>query len=243
MDGIETFSELIDFTLLHEFRHDSGHHHFDWHVDTKPGDGKGRTINVNVMLSQSGRHFTGGHLQVGNMSYMPSQGSLYIYPAGLPHKVGALASGHRYTLVLALTERRLDDGSSVAAERQRAYWAAIELAFESLTSGALEREAKLHILHGEHHEALGRGDQAQQAFCRAYQATAGDGVDYAQRFYESAMDSLQEGKRDLRLAESYLRMASCVQPEHPSASAALGVVREALSIVQKREEAPAKEEL
>lgn len=48
---LQTFSKNIEFVLLHEFQGDKGDF-FDWHIDTKPGDGTGRTVNINVMLSE-----------------------------------------------------------------------------------------------------------------------------------------------------------------------------------------------
>ena len=54
--------ENVAFTLLHEF--DEAHDRFDWHVDTKPNDGKSRTTNLNVMLSEPRVDFEAA-LQVG----------------------------------------------------------------------------------------------------------------------------------------------------------------------------------
>lgn len=57
----------VAFNLLHEFTHESGEGRapeFGWHADTKPGDGKSRSLNVNVMLSAR-TEYGGGDLQVG----------------------------------------------------------------------------------------------------------------------------------------------------------------------------------
>ena len=99
----------------------------------------------------------------------------------------------------------------------------------------------MHILHGEHLEALGRGADAREAFCKSYRAAA-EPPTYAAEFYASGVTAL--GMRnaadvvdasggappDLPLAESYLAMAACVDPSHPEASQALQVVRDALNI-------------
>jgi hypothetical protein len=84
-----SMSKQLDFVLLHEFL---GNDFFDWHTDTKPGDGTGRTVNVNVMLSSSSSRnsdekgaegdYTGGGLLVGDCDVRPEKGDLYWYPAG-----------------------------------------------------------------------------------------------------------------------------------------------------------------
>jgi len=84
-----SLSKQLDFVLLHEFL---GADFFDWHTDTKPGDGTGRTVNVNVMLSSSCSRnideegaegdYTGGGLLVGDCDVRPEKGDLYWYPAG-----------------------------------------------------------------------------------------------------------------------------------------------------------------
>ena len=241
------FSTVVDFTLLHEFR--ESHDRFDWHTDTRPGDGTGRTLNLNLMLSRAGEDYTGGALHVGSETITPRQGDLYAYPAALPHKVGALASGSRYTLIVALTERKLPsalDGEGASSNssdpRDRAYWRAVEAAFGDLLlasrGGLLAHEPKVHILYGEFLEAAGRADEAQRAFCGSYRAADGpsDGVSFARRFYALGVEALQAERPDLHRAESYLAMAACVDPELEEASAALGVVRDALAIVRRRDD-------
>ena len=114
------FVDAFVVCCVDEFRHPEGH--FDWHVDVKPNDGTLRTVNINVMLSTPGHDFTGGALQVGGSLTMPEKGSLYAYSAAMPHRVQQLNSGHRYTLIIALTERRLmaqqDEANSA---RRRAF--------------------------------------------------------------------------------------------------------------------------
>uniref|UniRef100_A0A7S4EXB5 Prolyl 4-hydroxylase alpha subunit Fe(2+) 2OG dioxygenase domain-containing protein n=1 Tax=Chrysotila carterae TaxID=13221 RepID=A0A7S4EXB5_CHRCT len=95
------FHASVEFTLMHEFR--PSFDRFDWHVDTKPNDGKWRTFNVNIMLSAAS-DYTGGQLQVGGRNISAQQGDLYLYPASAPHAVHTVASGVRRTLVLALAD-------------------------------------------------------------------------------------------------------------------------------------------
>ena len=254
-DSATELARNIDFTLLHEFTPGG---HFDWHVDSKPGDKTGRTINVNVMLSNASE-FEGGKLQVGEQVYSPQIGDAYAYYAATPHRVSPLTSGRRHTLVIALTERLRsgDFDEEEYAVRRKAHWDKIETGYNRLTGegGGLAGEPKVHILHGEHLEALNRGDEAQQAFCRSYRShdkasgvaaetsveasVAADGKaahaapshKFAAEFFASGVGALNnEGGPDLKMAENYLAMAACVHPEHPEASQALAVVRDALRI-------------
>ena len=73
----------VGFVLMHDF---GGDGFFDWHVDTKPGDGTGRTLNVNVLLSARD-DFAGGALQVGQRNVTAARGDAYYYPAAHAHKV------------------------------------------------------------------------------------------------------------------------------------------------------------
>ena len=211
---------------------------FDWHVDSKPGDRTGRTLNLNVMLSSSDSDFVGGELQVGEEVLAPRQGDAYLYPAAMPHRVGPLASGTRHTLVIALTERHIQPSLEPAAyaERRRAHWERMGEGFERVLSGNLSQTAKVHILHGEHLEAQGRAAEAQAAFCKSYR-TFGEAAsrEHAAEFFASGVEALGMGggtqgeakTPDLALAESYLAMAACVHPEHPEAKEALRVVLDA----------------
>ena len=114
------FRASVDFSLMHEFGPGD---FFDWHVDTTPGDGTGRTLNANVMLSNPSRDFEGGRLRiepaapaithihaslyhpggrfrVGATTLHVAQGDLYIYPASYPHAVESITAGryvHWYT--------------------------------------------------------------------------------------------------------------------------------------------------
>ena len=247
----KSLARYIDFTLLHEFLPGG---HFDWHVDTKPNDERGRTVNLNIMLSPSSA-FAGGELQVGEESLAPQQGDAYIYPAATPHRVRPLHSGARHTLVVALTERHQAEamGPEAYALRRAEYWGAVEANFQRLTTGALSHEQKVHILFGEHLEALGRTDEAKAAFCQAYRVPSSNSEDptaqsaqsFAASFFSSGVEALgmkEVGdfggagtQPDLQLAQNYLAMAACVDPDHPEASEALAVVREALRLAQQHD--------
>lgn len=245
LETVDAFSSAVAFTLLHEFVAEE-HGHFDWHIDTKPGDGTGRTMNINVMLS-AGDAYEGGELQVGNTTLKPQQGSMYVYPAALPHRVARLQRGRRYTLIVALATRDMSEAAGgveggVASDRNadywRDYWRVREATFDELlaeTTGSLADEPKVHILHGEVLEAAGRDDEAQQAFCRSYRALSDGGLRLSGRFYESGVEALQAEGRDLKRAERFLTMAACIDTNHGEAVAAVEVVREALAIVRRRD--------
>lgn len=269
LDSVDAFTDLVEFTLLHEFNPELSS--FDWHTDTK-GDQTMRTLNVNIMLS-SPDEYSGGELQVGDAAITPQQGDLYLYPAATPHKVNAVETGRRYTLVMALSERRLKLSEDVIEERRRMRLDNVEAVFDRLATCGGEAdllgaessaslctscaphdaarptccEPKVHILHGEHLEALGgRGDDAQRAFCRSYRATADPDAParLAANFYAAGVDALaleqlnepsaetDEARAgpDLPVAEKYLAMAACVDPKHAEAAQALAVVKQALEM-------------
>ena len=238
-DDMHSFRSQVAFNLLHEFHGTSNT--FDWHADTKPGDGKERTNNLNVMLSAPGKDFGGGTLQVGAAEVSSRQGDAVLYAAALPHRVHPLAWGRRYTLVIALAEgtRWSTVATSTAGatdlprpgDRRGEYWHNIEMAFDEFARGSLSSEPKLHILHGEFLEGLGgRAEDVQQCFCRAYRANATAAREHSDAFYSEGVAKLQGSQIDLDQAESYFAMAACVSPEHDGATAALGVVREAMAI-------------
>eukprot|EP00316_Scyphosphaera_apsteinii_P001246 CAMPEP_0119306848 /NCGR_PEP_ID=MMETSP1333-20130426/7509_1 /TAXON_ID=418940 /ORGANISM="Scyphosphaera apsteinii, Strain RCC1455" /LENGTH=308 /DNA_ID=CAMNT_0007310267 /DNA_START=235 /DNA_END=1161 /DNA_ORIENTATION=+ len=224
-DGqIEWFRKIVDFNLLHEF---TTGRHFDWHVDTKPNDGSGRTWNINVMLSAPRFDFTGGALQIGGSRLQPERGDLYIYSAAIPHRVEVVQSGQRYTLVIALTERRLGSpqGASDLSLRRQLFWAHATASYQDLTSGALSADFKVHILFGEHLEAEGDGKAARLQYCRAYRASR-EASASVQAFLQKGVEALQAA--NLPLGEQYFEMATCVQPEHNDAREALQYVRDAM---------------
>ena len=244
---LDAFKARVAFNLLHEFEHGNANA-FDWHSDSKPGDGKSRRINVNVMLSLPGdappADFGGGTLQVGAEMVLSQQGDLVVYAAALPHRVHPLTFGRRYTLVVALTDDVSADerdayttdaaGATTRSDhRQQAYWRGIEAAFNEVTStGPLANVSKVHILHGEFLEGLpGRAEDAKSSFCRAYQVTD-EAAEHASTFFADGVAALQAASGpDLGLADNYLAMAVCIG--HAEAAEALQVVREALSIRAK----------
>ena len=147
MDAAAFLERHVEFVLLHEFREGD---FFDWHVDSKPDDGKMRTQNVNVVLS-SADDFEGGALQVGSANASLQLGDLHAYPAALPHKVHDITKGRRYTLVVATRGR---------AEGQ--YWAAALRDYERLARELGGEHPKLHWIFGEFLEKTGDADAAAQ---------------------------------------------------------------------------------
>ena len=147
-------------------------------------------------------------------------------------------------------------GPEAYALRRAEYWAAAEANFRRLTTGALSLEQKVHILFGEHLEAQGRTDEAKAAFCQAYRVPNSESEDptaqsaqvFAASFFASGVEALgmnavSEGdssgagtKPDLHLAQNYLAMAACVDPDHPEASEALAVVRDALRLAKQEQQ-------
>jgi len=229
----------VAFTLLHEFTPRPGDPspQFDWHADTKPGDGKARSLNVNVMLSAPGVDFEGGDLQVGSTRVAAQQGDMYLYPAAVVHRVAPILNGTRLTLVVALEDIAADgdgvvsdDGRSSLARRRELYWAHVEASYQRLATGPLANESKLHILHGEFLEGAGRNAEAHAAFCRAYAAMGEDAASaHARQFFSDGVSALQRPQGpDLHLAERYFSMAVCISPELEDAADALSVVRDAI---------------
>jgi len=109
VDARALLATRVEFVLLHEFGEGD---YFGWHVDVEPGDPEGlrRYLNVNVLLSAPDRagvettvggDFGGGHLEVGGSNASLAPGSLYVYPAPLPHRVGPVTRGTRLSLVIA----------------------------------------------------------------------------------------------------------------------------------------------
>jgi len=171
------FRASIDFTLMHEFLPGD---FFDWHVDTTPGDGTGRTLNANVMLSDPLLDFEGGRFKVGATTLRLSQGDLYIYPASYPHVVEDVTAGRRRTLVVGVVDpqavvepdahKRLLaydwqglrglGGRQLYAEPLRApYWRAATANLDALAAEEpilFGAEPKLRLIHERHTAAMGR---------------------------------------------------------------------------------------
>ena len=205
MDAELFLERHVEFVLLHEFREGD---FFDWHVDSKPDDGKMRTQNVNVVLS-SATDFEGGALQVGSANASLQLGDLHAYPAALPHKVHDITKGRRYTLVVAT--RGTIEG----------YWAAALRDYERLARELGEEHPKLHWILGEHLESLDQPDGARRAFAESYKATP-QRPQYARKFADDAAEKHAAG--DLRGAAEDLRMATLVEPDDAEFRVDLGVV-------------------
>lgn len=207
------FPPLVDFVLLHEFAGSpAAPGFFDWHVDTSPNDGTGRTVNVNVMLSGPG-DYEGGGLWVGERDVRPSRGDLYYYPANFPHKVGDVTGGTRHTLVLAV---KSDDG-----ERARSgYWERGRRNLDRLCFEGGEREPweerrrldvppKWHMLRGEAALAAGRGGEADEAFGDMY-AASGEAGEYAKTMDGEGRELAGRGEVEESLG--FFRMAARIEP-------------------------------
>lgn len=165
------FALQVDFVLMHEFK---GADFFDWHVDTKPGDGTGRTVNVNVMLSnaalgqQPGQQtagYVGGGLRVGECDLQPQKGDLYWYPANYPHKVEDVESGTRHTLVMAV---KTSDAARAASD----YWERGLANFARLTTGEKKAVVVSPTNEGVGVSALGSKMAAAQATVAASRGAA-----------------------------------------------------------------------
>ena len=216
--GVREFSRKLDFVLLHEFE---GSDFFDWHTDTKPGDSTGRTVNVNVMLSEPGEDYRGGGLQVGELDVRPRRGDLYFYPASHPHKVEDILGGRRYTLVLAV---------AAEAEEDRArgdYWARADANFERITTGADGKPSvkpvsglggrkrvpsKWHLLFGEHLLALGKEAEADDRFADSYAATD-EAHQYAAAFDEDGQRLVAQGQ--LAASLPFFKLAARIDSHDP----------------------------
>jgi hypothetical protein len=215
--ALRSASELVDsvdFVLLHEFH---ANDFFDTHVDTKPEDGTGRTVNINVMLSPP-EAYAGGELRVGTSSVRASQGDMCLYPAALPHKVEDITGGKRHTLVIAVR----------VPEAQRAacgYWQLARANHERLRA-QLPGMPKVHLVRAEYLAALGDEDAADEAFGEAYACTA-EASQYAEHFHAEGMTLLKTG--DGRGALKHFTMAARVDPAAPAHAARRDAVAKALA--------------
>ena len=188
--GAAALRELVNLTFMHTFTPE--HPYFDWHTDTVPNDGSGRTYNLNVMLSVPGHDFEGGQLRVGDSKPRLAQGDLYAYPASLPHAVLPLSAGLRRTLVVVLRAPQANAGagsdgsrSDVAKGtdsdlRRASYWRAVDRQFQTMLRGPLGLDPKVQFLRATFLEAQGRLAEAETAYwwhaCRSA-ATRPDGAE------------------------------------------------------------------
>lgn len=196
--SMETFVSNIDFILLHEFDKDG---FFDWHVDTKPGDGTGRTNNINVMLTDRS-DYDGGTLTVGVQTISAQQGDCYWYPAALPHRVSDITRNQRHTLIIAMK-----DTLEVESERNE-YWAVAEENHKSICT-LNPTESKLHMLYGEFLAALGRPDEQVDAKFADMYASTPEANQYVSSFLQQGEQLKQLGKT--RESRGYFSMAAMIQ--------------------------------
>jgi len=223
-DFFDEGSGRIDFVLMHEFARDANF--FDWHVDTKPGDGTRRTVNVNVILSTG---FSGGELELGGRNASLGLGDLHAYPAALPHKVHDVLDGVRRTLVVAV---RLpgDDSSDEEEESRGAYFENAERAYAELCRRTSDDDdhtvmtappAKMHWIYGDFLQATGRADEARLKYADSYRSTPERDA-YVDAFAAAAAEKHAAG--DLAGAADDLHMCAAIRPELPDHYADLGVV-------------------
>ena len=206
--SLEAFVAGIDFMLLHEF---DASGFFDWHVDTKPGDGTGRTNNINVMLSdhRSGE-YEGGALMVGTSVIPAEQGDLYSYPASFPHKVADITGGRRHTFIIAMKSSSFSnkiDNDKSNSHLQKLWEQAEENHKYLCSSNPLE--SKFHLLYGEFLTALGRPDAEVDAKYADMYASTPQADQYLANFVEQGKALQQAGRPDE--AAGYLRMAEMIR--------------------------------
>jgi hypothetical protein len=199
-----SFCGRIDFILMHEFDQ-SGF--FDWHVDTKPKDGTGRTDNINVMLSSRG-DYEGGALLVGNQKVAATLGDAYFYPGSFPHKVDDITGGQRHTFIIAMKE----SSTKCEEEGRQLYWDRAEKNYKQLCDSSLNNynpvDPKFHMLYGEFLTALERPDEEVDGkFADMYASTA-QAQEYAQSFLETGNALQKEGK--VQEAQGYLSMSQMI---------------------------------
>ena len=206
----------LEFALMHEFLPGD---FFDWHVDTKPGDGTMRTTNVNVILS---RDFEGGQLQLGDANATLGLGDLHAYPAALPHKVHDIKRGRRRTLVLALKSE----------ERHSEYFDRAADAYADLCETLGSQHPKLHWIFGDFYEAQGLQDQARAKYADSYRSTP-ERLDYLEAFAESAAQ--HHGAGNLQDAKSDLQMCLAIQPDKLDAAIDLAVLLWSLNDLKEAE--------
>ncbi|KAJ8601644.1 hypothetical protein CTAYLR_009828 [Chrysophaeum taylorii] len=192
----------LEFALMHEF---GPGNFFDWHVDTKPGDGTERTLNVNVVLAKG---FRGGELQLGAQNASLDRGDMHVYPAALPHKVHDITAGRRRTLVLALR-----------GENRETYFDQAPRVYEELCEDLVE--PKLRWIEGDFYKAKGNLEIARAKYAQSYRSTS-ERDRYVDAFAQSAAQHHAEGR--LEEAVEDLEMCVAIDPTHHEHATDLAVV-------------------
>jgi len=77
--------------------------HYNWHVDSGPGDSSLRKISLTVQLSDPDK-YKGCDLEVfdhgGQVLAPKEQGAVNLFPSYMPHRVTPIEQGERYALVI-----------------------------------------------------------------------------------------------------------------------------------------------
>lgn len=77
--------------------------HYDWHVDSGPGESANRKISLTVQLTDPYK-YKGCNLEVfdhgGQISAPREQGAVSLFPSYMPHRVTPIEQGERYALVI-----------------------------------------------------------------------------------------------------------------------------------------------
>jgi len=174
-------SDHLQQVDLHEFE---GGDFLDWHRDTYPTDGTGRTVNVNIMLSERGDEYHGGDIHVGKVNCHANVGDLYWYPAAYPHKVDDITSGIRHTLVFAVKAKndsaRASTGYNSRADRN----------FQSFKAWRAEATSE-DTKYAEHFDRRG-----QQRLAVKVGDVGGGGVD--EKHVEQVEEMVRRGWEDAR---------------------------------------------
>jgi len=92
-----------DFQLI-EYRSDMEiKGHYDWHIDTGPGNAVFRKISFTAQLSDP-NDYEGCELLInnhgGNVVGTKERGSIHLFPSYMPHRVNPITKGTRYALVI-----------------------------------------------------------------------------------------------------------------------------------------------
>lgn len=83
--------------------HEKTSGHYNWHIDSGPGQSAQRKISMSVQLSDP-KYYEGGELEVydhaGPVMAVREKGSVHLFPSYMPHKVHPMTNGERWSLVI-----------------------------------------------------------------------------------------------------------------------------------------------
>ena len=89
--------------LIHYTTNDPVNGHYNWHIDSGPGEAATRKISFTAQLSPPD-DYTGCELHVndhaGTRLATKEQGSVHLFPSYMPHQVTSIESGERWALVI-----------------------------------------------------------------------------------------------------------------------------------------------